>query len=85
MSTIKETILSSFLCILLNINQAKCIKFDDLNNWKRQNDVERCNTNLFTQGLNIHAQKTQLTFKWRDCLRYGAFGVSIDDTCILRQ
>ena len=40
----KTMIFSSFLCIVPNINREKCILFDILNNGKRQNDVERCNT-----------------------------------------
>ena len=35
-------------------------------------------TQLFHARLNYHAQKAQLTFKWRDFLRYGACDVSID-------
>ena len=44
MSTIMETMTPLHAYVfLLNINK-KCIKFDDLTNGKRQNDVERCNT-----------------------------------------
>ena len=45
MSTIFETMMfSSFLCIFAKYESRIRIKFDNLNNGKRQNNVERCNT-----------------------------------------
>ena len=37
-------------------------------------------TQLVQARLNYHAQKAQLTFKWRIFLRNDACDVSIDDT-----
>ena len=45
MSTIMKTmIIFSFLCIFAKYQSKKCIRFDNLNKRKRQNDGERCNT-----------------------------------------
>ena len=86
MSTIMKTmIISSFLCIFAKyINREKCILFDNLNNGKRQNDVERCNTTCSCK-VELPCIERPIYVLISGFLRYGVCYVNIHGTLILHQ